>query len=113
MGSKSSKKKRASKAKAAEGKIKAALSSSQPDAATNDKVDNQDTVKRPVPIKITLRQDSVAYNKTAIQKRKDAEKNPGKMREGTSTADLLDTINSKKSLHCKVKFVIYFVIICR
>ena len=102
MGNKSSKKKKASQAEA----IKQAKTT-QPEqpvtAADSDNFESRTTVQiAEQGKKITIRQDSVPYNKTAIQRRKEAAKNPGVVREGTATEDLLATIQAnKKSLKCK------------
>jgi len=81
MGNKSSKKKKASQAKA----VKQAKTA-QPE---QPKFESKTTVQiAEQGKKITLRQDSVPYNKTAIQRRKEAAKNPGVVREGTATEDL-------------------------
>ena len=114
MGCKASKKKEAAAAAAAaeakaekeqrEASSSSASASSSSASASNEKVNTENNIIKPSPSKLSLRQDSVAYNKTAIQKRKDAKKSPGYVREGTSTADLLNSINSTKSLHCKYKY---------
>ena len=98
----SSKKKKASQAEA----IKQAKTT-QPEqpvtSADSDNFESRTTVQiAEQGKKITIRQDSVPYNKTAIQRRKEAAKNPGVVREGTATEDLLATIQAnKKSLKCK------------
>ena len=76
------------------------------DCDVNDELFNPAVKRVSKPGKpLVLRQDSVAYNKTAIQKRKDAENRPGKVREGASTEDLLETINSNKTLKSKLTSV--------
>ena len=102
MGNKSSKKKKASQAKAVK-QAKTAQPEQPVTSADSDNFESKTTVQiAEQGKKITLRQDSVPYNKTAIQRRKEAAKNPGVVREGTATEDLLATIQAnKKSLKCK------------